>query len=93
MLSYDPRLYVEIVALDPGHGPPPHPITQGGFDTSRIYKVLGVYSPSETSEAYFMLANPKREVWFISNRHCRAFGLIDSDLMSLPKREAVATSR
>lgn len=88
MIYVDPRLYVEIVPFNGPASPAPHPVNQGGFDLDRIYKVIGVYSPSETSEAYFVLSNPRREIWFISNRHCRAYGLFDSDLMSLPKREA-----
>jgi hypothetical protein len=38
---------------------------------SRAYRVIGVHSPSETSECYFILSNDRNEVWFISNRHCR----------------------
>jgi hypothetical protein len=35
------------------------------------YRVLGGFTMSESAEMYFMLANDRREVWFISNRHFR----------------------
>lgn len=83
-MDIDSRLYVEIVPLSGSHSPGPHPIDQGRFDMDRIYKVLGLYNPSETGEAYFILANPDRQIWFISNRHLRAAGLFDSDELSMP---------
>ena len=79
------RLYVEVVPYEGFHPPVPHPIEHAKLDPGRIYKVLGVYNPSETSEAYFMLCNAKRETWYISNRHLRAAGLFDGDAFSLPK--------
>ena len=85
-MNFDPRLYVEIHPLEGPHGPHPHPVEAGGFNPALIYKVLGLYNPSETSECYFMLANPRREVWFIPQRHLRAYRLIDSDEFFLPKR-------
>lgn len=86
-MIYNDRLYVEIVPLENGRAPHPHPIRDGRFDLAFVYKVLGIYNPSETSECYFMLANPAREIWFIPQRHMRAFGLIDSDEMFLRKSE------
>ncbi len=79
------RLYVEIVPCESAHAPVPHPVKHGRFDINRIYKVLGMYNPSETSEAYFVLSNADREVWFISNRHLRVAGLFDGDALSLSK--------
>jgi hypothetical protein len=78
-MNFDPRLYVEIVPLENGHPPKPHPILEGRFDPAYAYTVLGVYNPSETSECYLMLANPKREIWFIPQRHTRAWKLLDGD--------------
>ena len=83
-MNYDPRLYVEIHPFDGPHPPHPHPIDEGHFDPNCVYKVLGVYNPSETSECYFMLANPEREIWFIPQRHVRAYRLIQSDEFWLP---------
>lgn len=83
-MNFDSRLYVEIVPLESPHPPRPHPITEGRFDPNLAYKVLGVYNPSETSECYLMLANPDREIWFIPQRHVRAYALIDSDQFSIP---------
>src|SRR5438046_7183832 len=83
-MSFNDRPYVEIVPLGGDHPPQPHPITEGHFDPAYAYKVLGVYNPSETSECYLMLANPERQIWFIPQRHVRAFKLIDSDEFFLP---------
>lgn len=32
---------------------------------------MGIYTPSETAEAYFILVNDRDEFWFISQRHVR----------------------
>jgi hypothetical protein len=78
------RLYVEIHPYEGPHSPHPHPVTDGRFDPAFVYKVLGMYNPSETSECYFMLANPQRQIWFIPQRHLLAYKLIDSDEFCLP---------
>jgi hypothetical protein len=44
-----------------------------------------MYNPSETSECYFVLANPERQIWFIPQRHLLAYRLIDSDEFFLLK--------
>jgi hypothetical protein len=78
-MDINERLYVEIRPMEGPHIPHPHPIDEGGFDPRCVYKVLGMYNPSETSECYFVLSNPQRQIWFIPQRHLRAFGLIESD--------------
>jgi hypothetical protein len=87
-MDWNPRLYVEIHPVEGPHQPHPHPIDDGRFDPSFVYKVLGVYNPSETSECYFMLANPERQIWFIPQRHLLAYRLIDSDEFFVPKAQA-----
>ena len=87
-MDINPRLYVEIQPFEGPHQPHPHPIDEGRFDPALIYKVLGSYNPSETSECYFILANPQRQIWFIPQRHLLAYRLIDSDEFFLPKDEA-----
>lgn len=82
------RLYVEIQPLEPG--PHPHPFHDARFSPDHVYKVLGMYNPSETSECYFILANLQREMWFISQRHLRAFALLDSDEFFLSRARAAA---
>lgn len=84
-LSFNPNLYVAIVPFAGPRSPLPHPVNDGRFDVSLIYKVLGIYNPSETSEAYFLLANPADELWYISNRHLRAAGVIDSNELRLER--------
>ena len=78
-MNFDPRLYVEIVPLENGRPPQPHPVLDGRFDPEYAYKVLAIYNPSETSECYLMLANLRREIWFIPQRHTRAYRLLDGD--------------
>lgn len=87
-MDINERLYVEIHPMEGSHGPHPHPITDGGFDPANVYKVLGMFNPSETSECYFVLSNPQRQIWFIPQRHVRAFGIIDSDKLMLSRDEA-----
>lgn len=87
-MNFTDRLFVEIVPMKTGQIPHPHPIDEGHFDPALIYKVLGLYNPSETSECYFMLANPQRQIWFIPQRHLRAFALLDSDEFFLTAEQA-----
>jgi hypothetical protein len=86
-MNYNSRLFVEIHPFEGDYQPHPHPIRDGHFDPALIYKVLGVYNPSETSECYFMIANPQRQIWFIPQRHLLAYRLIDSDEFFLTKAE------
>jgi hypothetical protein len=84
-MDINDRLFVEIHPLEAERVPRPHPLEDAHFDPAYIYKVLGMYNPSETSECYFALANTKREIWFIPQRHLLAYKLIDSDEFFLPK--------
>src|SRR6266550_8026222 len=84
-MDINPRLYVEIHPFDGPVSPHPHPIDEGHFDPHYVYKVLGMYNPSETSECYFVLSNTQRQIWFIPQRHLLAYRLIDSDEFFLPK--------
>jgi hypothetical protein len=96
-MEINSRLYVEIHPFERPHQPHPHPIDDGHFDPHYVYKVLGMYNPSETSECYFILANPQREIWFIPQRHLLAYRLIDSDefflLKSVVDNECASTTR
>ena len=87
-MDLNPRLYVEIFPFEGPHSPHPHPIDDAHFDPNYVYKVLGMYNPSETSECYFVLSNPQRQIWFIPQRHLLAYRLIDSDEFFLPKTPA-----
>src|SRR5438045_970614 len=46
-MDVTPRLFVEIHPFDGPHSPHPHPVEEGRFDPKCVYKVLGVYNPSE----------------------------------------------
>jgi hypothetical protein len=89
-MDINARLYVEIHPFEGPHQPHPHPVRDARFDPALVYKVLGMYNPSETSECYFVLANPQRQIWFIPQRHLLAYRLIDSDEFFLPKAETPA---
>src|SRR5690349_9302048 len=91
-MEINSRLYVEIHPFEGPHQPHPHPIDDGHFDPRYVYKVLGMYNPSETSECYFVLANRERQIWFIPQRHLLAYRLIDSDEFSLLKSALDATT-
>jgi hypothetical protein len=75
MTALLPDLYVRIQPLDGPRAPQPHPLASG-FSTGVAYRVLGLYSPSETSEAYAILSNDRDEMWFISNRHLRTHAVL-----------------
>ncbi|MGI8565624.1 MAG: hypothetical protein ACR2LZ_03980 [Pyrinomonadaceae bacterium] len=89
MICIEPGLYVVIEEAEHERAPQPFPLTNG-FSHSYAYRVLGVYSASETSEAYFILSNDRNEIWFISNRHLRTYKILphSSQLtIALPVRE------
>lgn len=72
MIHLEPGVYVRVQEL-PGRA---HPLPlQSGFAEGTAYRALGLFSPSETSECYFVLANDRDETWFISNRHLRIVGV------------------
>lgn len=87
-ITLNPKLYV---SLQPLEHVKPHPVNDGRFDPDFAYKVLGVYNASETSECFFILSNTYNEIWFISQRHLRAYKLLDSDelyvALAEPKQE------
>ena len=85
MTSLEPGLYVRIEELD--NGPKPFPLTSG-FSIGQAYRALGLYNPSETSDAYFVLSNDHEEIWLLCNRHTRAYALLaDERSFTLPIRE------
>lgn len=71
MIHLEPGVYVRVQQLDGKAHPLP---LDSGFNRGTAYRALGLYSPSETSECYFVLANDRDETWFISNRHLRIVG-------------------
>lgn len=73
MITLEPGLYLRVQQVSQR---PPHPLPlENGFSVDVAYRALGIHSPSETSECYFILANDRDETWFISNRHLRVVGL------------------
>lgn len=72
MIHIEPGLYLRVQQAFQR----PHPLPlESGFSVDVAYRALGIHSPSETNECYFILANDHDETWFISNRHFRVIGL------------------
>lgn len=76
MIFFEPGLYLRVEELE--NGPKPFPL-QSGFSMGCAYRALGLYNPSETSDAYFVLSNDRDEIWFICNRHLRTVGLLPQE--------------
>lgn len=74
VLTLENSLYMRIEQL-PSGVPTPLPLSNG-FNTNTAYRALGMFNPSETSDAYFIFSNDRDEVWFICNRHLRCVGLL-----------------
>jgi hypothetical protein len=73
MVSIEQGLYLRVEELE--NGPHPRPL-RSGFNADTAYRALGIYNPSETSDAYFILSNDRDEIWFICNRHLRTVKLL-----------------
>jgi hypothetical protein len=78
MICIESGLYVRIAQLEGARAPVPLPLSSG-FNSDTAYRVLGAFSPSETSEAYLVLSNDEDELWFISNRHCRSWKVLPTN--------------
>ena len=75
LIALENGLYLRVQELP--NGPKPFPL-QSGFNPDTAYRALGLFNPSETSDAYFILSNDRDEVWFICNRHLRTVALVAS---------------
>ena len=49
------------------------------FATGQAYRALGLYNPSETSDAYFVLSKDHDEIWFTCNSHVRTFASLPDE--------------
>ena len=76
LITLENGLYLRVQELQ--NGPKPFPL-QSGFNPDTAYRALGMFNPSETSDAYFILSNDRDEVWFICNRHLRTVALAASN--------------
>lgn len=89
MLAFNPQMFVRIQEMEGPRAPVPRPL-ESGFSEGRLYRVLGIYNPSETSDAYFILSNDRDEMWFICQRHLRFAGLHDTDAHHLLRPRELA---
>ena len=65
-------IYVRVQELE--NGPTPFPL-RSGFNNQTAYRAIGMFNPSETSDAFYILVNDRFETWFICNRHVRVVAL------------------
>ncbi len=91
--------YVTIQPMAGPDAPTPHPVHDGRFDTSRVYKVLGTYHADrrvrltgqadklDTSDQFAVLSNPDGQIWFISEKHLAPAGTGSGDATSIPLDE------
>jgi len=89
MIAFHPQLFVRIEELNTPRAPQPRPL-ENGFTADRLYRVLGVANASESSDAFFILANDRDEMWFICQRHLRFGALKDTTAHHLPYLHAQA---
>jgi hypothetical protein len=73
LIWFEQGLYLRIEELE--NGPRPLPL-RSGFSREIAYRALGVFNPSESSDAYYILSNDRDEIWFICNRHLRTVALL-----------------
>lgn len=73
MIWFEQGLYLRVEELE--NGPRPLPLCSG-FSREIAYRALGVFNPSESSDAYYILSNDRDEIWFICNRHLRTVALL-----------------
>lgn len=73
MIWFEQGLYLRVEELD--NGPRPLPLCSG-FSEGVSYRALGVFNPSESSDAYYILSNDRDEIWFICNKHLRTVALL-----------------
>lgn len=92
MLFLEEGLYMSV--KETVSAPAPYPL-KSGFSLGKAYRVIGGYNASESAEAYLILANDRKEIWFISNRHLRFAGINKNllensiDLSLLEKHQAL----
>ena len=85
MTSLEPGLYVRIEERDSGVRL--FPLTNG-FPIGQVKRALGLYTPLDTSDAYFVSSNDQDEIWLIRNRHTRACALLPYERsFTLPIRQ------
>jgi hypothetical protein len=73
LIWFEQGLYLRVEELE--NGPRPLPL-RSGFSREIAYRALGVFNPSESSDAYYILSNDRDEIWFICNRHLRTVALL-----------------
>ena len=76
-------IYVRIEETNGPRAPVPRPLLSG-FNSHTAYRVLGIFNPSESGDAYMVLSNDADELWFICNRHLRTVARQPEGAFRLP---------
>lgn len=74
MLTLDTHVLMRVVQIN---DEPCRLPLNSGFSESTAYRMLGMFNPSETSDAYFILSNDRDEIWYICNRDLSTVGVLD----------------
>lgn len=88
MISHESGIYVRIEEVLGQRAPLPKPL-DNGFISDRAYRILGIYNPSETSDAYVIISNERDELWFICNRHVRTVGIDSHGSLRMPLKNFI----
>lgn len=83
MIAFERGMYVRVQEMKGERAPMPKPLASG-FVMDNAYRVLGIFNPSETSDAYLILSNEQDELWFICNRHLRTVAILEHGPFRLP---------
>lgn len=83
MIAFERGMYVRVQEMKGERAPMPKPLASR-FVMDNAYRVLGIFNPSETSDAYLILSNEQDELWFICNRHLRTVALLEQGPFRLP---------
>ena len=83
------EMWVSVKESERPNAPVPRPLSSG-FSEGKIYRILGIHAPTETSEAYLILCNDRNEIWFISNQH---FRVVNGDRFSRDDHSEFAESK
>ncbi|NLJ92216.1 MAG: hypothetical protein GX324_04050 [Aeromonadales bacterium] len=91
MIAYEPGMYVRVQEMTGNRAPMPKPLASG-FVIDNAYRVLGIFTPAETSDAYLILSNEQDELWFICNRHLRTVAMLEQGPFRLPLVQLIHNS-
>lgn len=63
-------IMVRIEQLSGDRAPVPLPLSSG-FSIDKEYEIMGMWTPSESADAFAVLINDFDQIWYICTRHLR----------------------